>query len=240
MTASAPREKRTRTPSPVHPGVTASGCNPEPPPKRFRPPIGSDRRSSSCAQIHNVYVDCFSAIKALPKNTKTKTMNQQYPGTMSPLVGFPRLGAPGQVRQGVDRQPVAGLSATRKPGHAQIFTGLGAVHPLAGHLTQWQHCGASPWVLRTLAKGYRLQFARRPPPFTDVVYTEAKGEAAAILQQEISTLLEKRAVREVPPGRSRSGFYSRYFLVKKKGGGYVQSWTFEPSMFTSELSSSRC
>ena len=92
-------------------------------------------------------------------------------------------------------------------------------NPLARCLAQWELCGASTWVLRTIAKGYRLQFAMRPPAFMEVLFSEARGQAAEVLHTEIQSLLEKKAIREVPLTQRRSGFYSRYFLVKKKGGG---------------------
>ena len=246
MTLHASRGKRTRTPSPDPPsglalGVAASDCTPEPPHKRLRlqPRVlatgESDAEPHDFALVTNVHVSCFSVIKALPKTKKQQ--EHQCPGTMNPLSGA-GYGLP--TAEGRGMKPVAGLSATRKMGHAQIFSGLGVHHPLTRRIAQWERYNASPWVLRTLAKGYRLQFAMRPPAFSEVIFTEARGQAGVILQQEIITLLEKKAVREVPLSQSRSGFYSRYFLVKKKGGGSVLSWTSEHSTDTSRLSSSRC
>ena len=158
-------------------------------------------------------------------NKKTKTIIQYRMGRdISPLSGGPR-GFPETVGQGMIRL-MAGRHAIRKPGHAQIFSASGrkeppmaAENPLARCLAQWEQCGASPWILNTLARGYRLQFARKPPPFSDVVFSNVKGREGLVLQQEILSLLEKGAIREVPVDQRRSGFYSRYFLVKKKGGG---------------------
>ena len=81
----------------------------------------------------------------------------------------------------------------------------------------WEACVRSKWVLRTIQHGYRLQFRTAPPMFREIVYSHARGEAAQILQGEIATLLMKGAVRIVPPDQSHAGFYSRYFLVPKKG-----------------------
>ena len=92
-------------------------------------------------------------------------------------------------------------------------------NPLANCIHQWRQCGASPWVLRTIARGYKIQFARPPPTFEKVIFSQANGRAAKILRDEIVSLVNKKAVREVPLNQSRTGFYSRYFLVKKKGGG---------------------
>ncbi len=70
-----------------------------------------------------------------------------------------------------------------------------------------------------IKRGYSLQFARRPPRFSDVVSTSVHGENACVLRSEVMTLLEKGAIEMVPPALSESGFYSRYFLVPKKDGG---------------------
>lgn len=110
--------------------------------------------------------------------------------------------------------------------------------PLARHITQWLQCGASNWILKTITKGYRLQFASVPPSFSGVIHSRARGTEASILQQEIEALKHKGAIRIVPPGQCQAGFYSRYFLVPKKGGGlrpimdlralnkYLRTYTF--------------
>ena len=92
-------------------------------------------------------------------------------------------------------------------------------NPLALRLERWRQCGASHWVLNTIARGYKIQFARKPPTFEKIIFSHAVGHEADILQTEIDSLLDKKAIREVPTHQSMNGFYSRYFLVKKKGGG---------------------
>ena len=101
-------------------------------------------------------------------------------------------------------------------GQPRAVHGLG---PLSRCLPAWKNCGATPWVLRTIAKGYKLQFSSTPPLGNKVIFSHASGEAAEILQAEITSLLQKNAIREVQKDECRLGFYSRYFLVKKKGGG---------------------
>jgi hypothetical protein len=91
--------------------------------------------------------------------------------------------------------------------------------PLAGRAQQWRACGASDWVIKTVTAGYRLQFASTPPRFNGILQSQARGEKAQVLQEEITSLRNKRAIRVVPPEKNQSGFYSRYFLVPKKGGG---------------------
>ena len=92
-------------------------------------------------------------------------------------------------------------------------------NPLAQCLPEWEECRAHPWVLSTITKGYKLQFAVEPPTFERVIFSQASGQAATVLRDEIFSLLGKNAIREVPLDQSRNGFYSKYFLVKKKGGG---------------------
>ncbi|XP_039904294.1 uncharacterized protein LOC120744181 [Simochromis diagramma] len=91
--------------------------------------------------------------------------------------------------------------------------------PLSARIERWRSLTAPEWVVRTLERGYRLQFATTPPRFHRVIFSLAKGESARILQEEITTLLSKGAVRDIPQEQSQCGFYSKYFLVPKKGGG---------------------
>nr|XP_055041679.1 uncharacterized protein LOC129429181 [Misgurnus anguillicaudatus] len=50
----------------------------------------------------------------------------------------------------------------------------------------------------------------------------AEGESARVLTAEIETLLSKQAIRVVHEEESRQGFYSRYFVVPKKGGSALR------------------
>ncbi|KAL0148789.1 hypothetical protein M9458_055967 [Cirrhinus mrigala] len=77
----------------------------------------------------------------------------------------------------------------------------------------------SEWVMGIIKRGYSLQFARRPPRFSGVVPTLVVSKYTHVLRSEVMILLEKGAVEVVHPAQSESGFYSRYFLVPKKGGG---------------------
>ncbi|XP_038147769.1 uncharacterized protein LOC119787801 [Cyprinodon tularosa] len=91
--------------------------------------------------------------------------------------------------------------------------------PLAGKSQLWRACGASDWVIKTVSRGYRLQFAAAPPRFRGIVQSHARGEHAHILQEEIISLLNKNAIRLLSQEESEEGFYSRYFLVPKKDRG---------------------
>ena len=79
----------------------------------------------------------------------------------------------------------------------------------------------SPWVLDTVLRGYKLQFRRRPPPYTGIRETTVSDLAKqVVLRLEITSLLAKGAIRKLGPLERLNGFYSRYFIIPKKDGGY--------------------
>lgn len=76
-------------------------------------------------------------------------------------------------------------------------------------------------MLSTLAHGYKLQFRCRPPACGRVKMTIIRDPAKArTLSQELSVLLAKGAIEPVDPLLQPGGFYSTYFLVTKKNGGF--------------------
>ncbi len=61
---------------------------------------------------------------------------------------------------------------------------------------------------------------KSPPRFDGVHLTVANSASkASVLQQELSSLLQKGAIEEVPQSEVERGFFSRYFLVPKRDGG---------------------
>lgn len=125
----------------------------------------------------------------------------------------PQEGAAAPQVEQVFSKPLLGQVQTENVP-STVHTG-----PLAPHKAQWEKCGASSWVLKTITKGYRLQFAAAPPGFSGVMHSLPREREALILEEEIKALKHKGAIRIVPPEQSQAGFYSRYFLVPKKGGG---------------------
>ncbi len=93
--------------------------------------------------------------------------------------------------------------------------------PLSHFLHEWERLpGVLLWVLRTIRTGYTLQFGKNPPRFDGVHLTvENSASKASVLQQELSSLLQKGAIEEVPQSEVERGFFSRYFLVPKRDGG---------------------
>ncbi|KAL0148085.1 hypothetical protein M9458_056625, partial [Cirrhinus mrigala] len=92
--------------------------------------------------------------------------------------------------------------------------------PLVDHLAAWKLLpNVSAWVLRTVERGYHIQFSAPPPPFNGVSPTLVGPEQGLVMEQQVDTLLRKEAIDVVPPHDRESGFYSRYFIVLKKDGG---------------------
>ncbi|XP_060750593.1 uncharacterized protein LOC132862550 [Tachysurus vachellii] len=108
-------------------------------------------------------------------------------------------------------------SSLRDDGGAEVYGGL-----LSTRIASWRACVAHPWVLATVSRGYRLQFAMKPPRFNGLIMSVAEGESARVLTAEIETLLHKQAIRVVHGEESCQGFYSRYFVVPKKGGSALR------------------
>ena len=93
--------------------------------------------------------------------------------------------------QNVIKQYLVGMSAGAqptmpvRPGTAAEPAKLG---PLSGRAQQWRACGASDWVIKTVTASYRLQFASTPPRFNGILQSQARGEKANVLQEEITSL----------------------------------------------------
>ena len=77
------------------------------------------------------------------------------------------------------------------------------------------------WMDRTLKLGYSLQFCCVPPPFMGIKEVSLSSrEEIDSLSAEIQDLSKKQAVSVIPTHDRENGFYSAYFLVPKKMGGF--------------------
>ncbi|KAK3556472.1 hypothetical protein QTP70_008336 [Hemibagrus guttatus] len=95
--------------------------------------------------------------------------------------------------------------------------------PLSDNLAAWRLLpGVSQWVLDTVKKGYRIQFATRLPQFQGVLPTIVSTCQISFLQEELLFLLRKGAIEYLPLPDQGSGFYSRYFIVPNRDVGLHQ------------------
>ncbi len=97
--------------------------------------------------------------------------------------------------------------------------------PLSHFFHEWERLsGVSLWVLRTIRSGYTLQFGKNPPRFDGVYLTVVNSASkASVLRQELSSLLQKGAIEEVPQSDVERGFFSRYFLVQE--GRWLEAYS---------------
>ncbi len=98
--------------------------------------------------------------------------------------------------------------------------------PPSHFIHEWERLpGVSLWVLRTIRSGYTLQFGRNPPRFDGVQLTVVNSTSkASVPQQELSSLLQKGAIEEIPQSDIERGFFSRYFLVPKRDVAWGPFW----------------
>ena len=89
------------------------------------------------------------------------------------------------------------------------------------HISYWERETTDPWVVSTLSKGYTLQFRRRPLTLCRVKMSVVRDPAKSLaLSRELASLLDKDAIDPVEWHTRLNGFYSVYFLIPKKDGGF--------------------
>lgn len=139
------------------------------------------------------------------------------------LCGKQKPVGPGEAEQGKGQYSITSPRGVIAP--LEVVSHLDSVQVLSACVVQTKNFMTQPHQkaankqfnsMRTIQFEYRLQFATQPHYFQGVIHSQVQGELQDVLQEEISSLLNKRA-RVVPPEQSHSGFYSRYFLVPKKG-----------------------
>ena len=96
------------------------------------------------------------------------------------------------------------------------------LHTLRRCLPKWKALQPNAWVLRTIERGYLLQFKRVPRLTRNIIPTNATGNSLVTLRAEILSLLSKGAIRKANTSKTPAGFYSHYFLVPKKRGGGIR------------------
>ena len=95
--------------------------------------------------------------------------------------------------------------------------------PVAGRLLdflpEWLRVTDDALALDVVRRGYSIEFVS-PPSFNGVRETRPPHDQADVLSAEVEALLLKHAIRPVPPHDRERGYYSTYFLVTKKDGGF--------------------
>ena len=88
---------------------------------------------------------------------------------------------------------------------------MSGVGVASGHL--WPICPSNS----DLVRGYRIEFARRPPVTMEPWWTPLPRNTAR--RAELEKVLEKRAIVNIPLSTDIPGFYSPIFRVAKDSGG---------------------
>ncbi len=91
--------------------------------------------------------------------------------------------------------------------------------PSAGTQVSASHMPTPLWTGNETPEPVPCVPLRSPTSIRGIHFTAVRAADDPILRAEIAVLLAKDAIEPVPPADMRSGFYSPYFIVPKKGGG---------------------
>ena len=93
--------------------------------------------------------------------------------------------------------------------------------PVGGRLThfveKWKSITTDQWLIDLVAEGYKLEF-NKIPKFQGVKETHVTSTNLELISLEVKELLAKGCIEHVPVNQIMDGFYSTFFLVKKKTG----------------------
>ena len=181
------------------------------------PHPGRVPRAQLIKKAKTIKISSAVASPAVPPRRKVAAFPEAGVVTSPPL-RWP----PGQTHAALPVTILPRKGATAPRLEPLMVEGLQRMSTLSLRRERWAALAASPWVLQTISRGYRLQFAAVPPRFAGIIHSQAQGESARVLQEEILSLLNKGAICVVPPAQCQSGFYSRYFLVPKRGGSGIR------------------
>ncbi len=124
-------------------------------------------------------------------------------------------------------------------------------HPISGMSSLARHSASSIALLSRMGastggivvgsphNSVRLHtsvWEKSPPPRFDGVHLTVVNSVskASVLRQELSSLLQKGAIEEVPQSDVERGLFSRYFLIPKRDGGLrpiLDLWRFNFSLY---------
>ncbi len=172
---------------------------------------------TTCSFITCVIRDTFGSLPQ-PTGHRTSHFSVQY-------IGPRRLPHPEQGRQRLSfmvndvapsrssRHPNTGMSSRLQPSASSIIF-------LSRMRTSTRCTALGSQFCSTVRSGYTLHFGRNPPCFDRVHLTVVSSASkASVLQQELSSLLLKGAIEEIPHSDLEWGFFSRYFLVLNRDSG---------------------
>lgn len=106
-----------------------------------------------------------------------------------------------------------------------------SVSPLSQHssLTRYlgQGLGSHPWSVKLGFEHNQMRLLtavhlQTPCSFRGMVSTSVRSSVAHVLCTKVMNLSSKGAVETVLPAHSKSGFYSRNFIVPKKDGNLLR------------------
>ena len=93
--------------------------------------------------------------------------------------------------------------------------------PVGGRLThfveKWKSITTDQWLIDLVAEGYKLEF-NKIPKFQGVKETHVTSTNLELISLEVKELLAIGCIEHVPVNQIMDGFYSTFFLVKKKTG----------------------
>ncbi|CAL8378857.1 unnamed protein product [Boreogadus saida] len=112
----------------------------------------------------------------------------------------------GRARPAPKAQRGQGVGVSPPPGPQEdVGAGADGSGPGVGRFTQqhlicWGSCTTDPWMVATFSQWYNLQFRCRPPVFRGIRLTTVSDPTRRqALSQEVTTLLEKKAIEIVDP-----------------------------------------
>ena len=102
-----------------------------------------------------------------------------------------------------------------KPQTAQLSSQVAG--RLSRFVTNWEVLTTDKWVIEAV-KGFKIPFISQPAQDHWPNPAMYSAEQSMLIQEEVSTLVEKGAVTQIHNPQPQGGFYSTLFLVPKKGG----------------------
>lgn len=99
----------------------------------------------------------------------------------------------------------------------RISPGRGKISEFCRQLEKNNH---DKWALKIIQEGLHLQFKSLPTDRGTRTTIIVDSKKQQFISEEVQSLLEKNAIEPVPSDQIGQGFYSTFFLVPKKDGGF--------------------